>query len=315
MNPGIYPNMPMADYLAIKALSNTPLRAIVDECPRAAWFASHLNPNPVRKQSDAMSLGTVAHGLLLEGSLDKLVVIDPLDHPAEKTGNIPDGWTNKSIRAARDDAIAAGKCPLLPEAYEAVRSMVTVALDFIGALQHTEPAIWRAFQPGGGMSEVTMVWQEGADIGKLRTDRISGDYSVVVDYKTSAMSVEPDRWGRTQMANLGHDFGAAWYRRGIKAATGQDATYVYLCQEVESPFLCSLVGLDPARMAFGDEKVAAALKLWEQCVRTGQWDGYPNRVCYPEMNQWERNRWDEKQGIGADGIPYDIADLFKKKEA
>jgi hypothetical protein len=33
------------------------------------------------------------------------------------------------------------------------------------------------------------------------------------------------------------------------------------------------------------------------------------------MNQWERNRWDEKQGIGADGIPYDIADLFKKKEA
>ena len=63
----------------------------------------------VRETSAEMDAGTVAHAILLEGNSDVVTIIDPTNHPAEKTGNIPDGWTNKSIRAARDSARASGK--------------------------------------------------------------------------------------------------------------------------------------------------------------------------------------------------------------
>ena len=79
MKPGIYRDLPMADYLAIDALSTTPVRALIEECPRAGWWRSRLNPARPREVSNEMDLGTIAHGILLEGSTDGVVVIDALD--------------------------------------------------------------------------------------------------------------------------------------------------------------------------------------------------------------------------------------------
>lgn len=315
MKPGIYPGLPMADYLAIDALSTTPLRTAIEECPRAGWWRSRLNPNRPREQSSEMDIGSIAHSVLLEDSWECVAIIRPEDYPS-KVGTVPKGWTNDAIRAARDDARAAGRYPILPDDVVDVRAMVDVAKSYIESLRTTEPAIWRAFQPDGGASEVTMVWQDGDLLCKLRTDRISADHGVICDYKTSGMSVEPNRWGRTQMQNLGHDFGAAWYRRGVETLTGVRPDYVYLCQETTAPFLCSLIGVDPERVALGNAKVEKALRLWRQCLATGQWDGYPNRCVYPELPPWEMARWMEQdESTDEHGIPYDVAKLFRKSEA
>lgn len=310
MTPGIYPDLPMADYLALPALSAGVVRTMVDRCPLAAWHESPLNEARVIDTSPATDTGSIAHAILLEGSRECVAVIDPQDHPAEKTGAIPDGWTNKSIRAARDAARAAGKIPVLAPAMAAIDAMAAQALAFIASLRDSEPAIWAAFRPDGGRSEVTMVWQEGDTLCKLRADRIASDHGVIIDYKTSAMSVEPDRWGRTQLVSMGYYVSAAWYRRGVRALTGVDPSYVFLCQEVDPPYLCSLVGLDPAGLELGDEKCGAGLRQWQECARTGDWPAYPNRVCYPELPVYERARWDERNGIGADGIPYDVSKLW-----
>ena len=306
MNPGMYLGMPMAEYLAIDALSKPPVQYALEECPRAGWWHSRLNPRRQREVSEAMDLGTIAHGVLLEGSTASAVIIDPADYPTKSNGNIPKGWTNNEIRAARDAARAAGKCPILLEDYAEVENMITVAQEFIGSLQTTEPAIWRAFQPDGGASEVTILWEENGQLCKLRTDRSALDFGVVIDYKTSAQSVEPGRFGRSMLAgSTGYAFGAAWYRRGIRAETGINCDYVFLAQEKSPPYLCSLVGVDPAWMALAGAKVEAGLRLWAQCVRTGQWDAYPNRVCYPELPPWESARGEEMLA----GIPYDYATL------
>lgn len=294
MTPGVYPALPMADYLALPALSAGVVRTMVDRCPLAAWYESPLNPDRVIDTSAATDTGSIAHAILLEGSRECVAVIDPRDHPAEKTGAIPEGWTNKSIREARDSARRAGKIPVLLSAMGEIDAMVAAAQAFIATLRDSEPAIWAAFQPNGGRSEVTMVWQEGDTLCKLRADRLADDHRVIVDYKTSAMSVEPDRWGRTQLVGMGYYVSAAWYQRGVRALSGVDPSYVFLCQEVEAPYLCSLVGLDPSGLALGDEKCGAGLRRWQECVRTGVWPAYPNRVCYPELPVWERNRWDEQ---------------------
>lgn len=306
MTPGIYPDLSMAAYLDIDALSCTPVRYLIDECPRAGWWRSRMNPNRPREESADMDIGTAAHAILLEGSRAGIVAINPADYPTKTTGNIPKGWTNDAIRAARDKARAEGKQPILTHDLQNIENMVYIAQEFIESLYHTEPAIWKAFQTDGGQSETVIVWEEdGIGPCKLRTDRNSLDWRVVCDYKTTGMSVEPDRFARSGIhGSLGYGFGAAWYRRGILAATGILPSYLWLAQETEAPYLCSLTGETPDGIALGDEKVAAGLKKWAECLRTGQWDGYVNRVCYVEAPPWERARWDERVVVGKDGIDY-----------
>lgn len=287
----------MAEYLAIPALSQSILQTMLDECPRAAWFDSWLNPKRVIEVSgNAQDVGSVAHSVLLEGHANHVVVIDPKDHPGKtKPYNIPKGFTNDSIKAARDAVIADGKVPLLPEDRDKVAAMVAEALQFIDSLKDSEPAIWRAFQPQCGQSEVTFMWDEDGIPCRIRTDRIATDYRVIADYKTSGMTVEPNRFGRTQVVNNGFYIGAAFYRRGIKALTGKLPVYVWLAQEQEAPYLCSLVGCDPQMLAVGGEKIAYALGQWRKCAQANCWPGYPSRVCYPELPQWVGAQWENRQ--------------------
>ncbi len=267
MTPGLHPGLPLADYLRLPAVSASIVRAMVDRCPRAAWAASWLNPSPLPDDStDASDAGSIAHAILLEGSEACCAVIDPEDHPAEKTGAIPDGWTNKSIRAARDTARAAGKIPVLPRDMAEIRAMAASARAFIDGLRGSEPAIWQAFQPGGGDSELTMVWDDDGVPCRLRADRISGDRAVIVDAKFTKASAHPEAWGRSQLAGMGYYLSAAFYRRGVAALCGVEPSYVFLVVEQAPPYLCSLVGVDPAGLDLGARKVAAGLEQWRQCA-------------------------------------------------
>ncbi|MDE1871766.1 MAG: PD-(D/E)XK nuclease-like domain-containing protein [Candidatus Micrarchaeota archaeon] len=293
MTPGVHHALPMAEYLKLPAVSASLISDVIERCPAAAWFNSWMNPAGVADNTDLSDRGTIAHSILLEDRLEIVVVIDPLDHPAEKTGSIPDGWTNKSIRAARDAAREAGKIPVLKPAMAEIDAMVIAARAFIASLRQTEPAIYAMFQKGGGHSELTMVWDEDGILCKARPDRIAADHSIIVNYKTTTGSVEPDRWGRTQL--LDYYVGAAWYQRGMQALNGNDPAYLFLCQEQNAPYLCSLVGISPEMLEVGHAKCRAGLKRWKECFARNEWPGYPARACYPEMPIWERARWDERQ--------------------
>lgn len=311
MKPGIISGLPMAEYLAMEAVSASLLKTIITRCQKAAWYESWMNPESASETSAAMDAGTIAHGILLEGSEAGIEVIDPNDHPAEKTGAIPVGWTNKSIKAARDAARQAGKIPVLLDDYGDIKDMVSMAWEFIGSLRGTEPAIWQAFQPEGGESEVTAIWEDGGTLCRIRPDRISTDRKLIVDYKTGGTSAEPDLWGRTQMIKMGYYTSAAFYLRGVKALCGVVPAYVWLVQEQDPPFLCSLVGLDPHGAALGARKIEAGLNAWRACMASGKWPAYPARVCYPEIPAWEDAAWDarEEQDVGKE---YDIAKIWEK---
>ena len=301
ITPGIYHGMSMSDYLSTPAVSASILKSLLSECPRKAWAESWLNPHFRADHSAAADLGSIAHAVLLEGGSDLIAVIDPAQHPAEKTGAIPTGWTNKSIRAARDQARAAGKIPILAEAAQAVYAMVEEANRFIASLEDSEPAIWAAFQAQRGVSEDTVIWREQGHACKMRPDRRSADWSVVIDYKTTERSVEPDAWARSQLVGMGYYLSAAWYRRGALAATGKAPAYVFLAQEVTAPYLCSLVGTDPAMLEGGDRMIESALEQWDYCVRDQYWPAYPNRVCYPETPAYLLAQWEEREVRDAEG--------------
>jgi hypothetical protein len=144
--------------------------------------------------------------------------------------------------------------------------------------------------------------EDGGVVCRIRPDRIATDRSIIVDYKTVTRTAEPEAFGRTALAGMGYYVGAALYRRVVKKLAGVLPEYVYLVQEQEAPYLCSLVGLDPAAQTLGDRKVARGLALWAQCAKSGYWPAYPNRVCYPELPPWEFASEEER---GIEGHPYD----------
>lgn len=310
LEPGIYEGVSMEAYLAMPAANASLILTLLDRCPRAAWFDSWLNPHrPAESSTPAQSVGTLAHALFLENSKAKLHVIDPNDYPTKSSGNIPDGWTNKEIRAARDQALAAGLIPVFPEVAASVEGMVLEARAYMETVREQEPAVHALFSPGGGRSEVTIVWEEDGCLFRIRPDRLAA--KLCGDVKTTKTTAEPDRWGRTQLFGMGYYVAAAFYRRGILAATGNRVESVYLVQEQDAPFMCSLVGLDAAAYQLGQKKAERAIAIWKQCMKHGRWPGYPARVAYPDTPPWEMAREEAVEGLG---IPYDISKLWSKEE-
>jgi len=301
--PGIYKGVPMEDYHAAPAVNARLLKIMVEQCPAAAFFASFLNPERVPERvSTTMDAGAIAHAILLEGGSDRVEVIDPAQYPAKTTGAIPEGWTNQAIRAARDNAYLAGRIPILKAQYASVEAMAKAARAFVDSLAAEEPAIYRAFQPGGGDSELTLMWDDHGALCRIRPDRINTERTLIVDYKSGDTTAEPNTWGRVQMIRMGYYMSAAFYRRGVRAQCGTECDYVFLVQENEPPYLCSLVGMDEQSFHLGASKVDYGLTLWRKCMHAGRFPAYPGRVCYPEIPVYEHARWEEFESLAS---PYD----------
>jgi hypothetical protein len=292
MEPGIHVGVPMAEYLKEPAVSASLLNTLLERCPMAAWHESWLNPKPDEvASSDGQDAGTIAHALLLEGNADKVVVVQARD------------WRTDAAKDARAAARAAGKIAVLPQTMPKITAMVEAARTYIESLRENEPAIWMTMQPSGGESEVVIRWDERDGTRcKIRPDRISHDRRITIDYKTTGASAEPDAWFRWQAMKLGYPVGAAFYRRGIKAAAGTDSDYVWFVQEQDPPYLCSLVSLEPSARSLSEKKMLRGLQTWSACAASNRWHAYPARVAYAEFPPWE---WAKEEGQDEpSGNPY-----------
>ena len=268
----IYPDMPMADYLAVKAFSSGMANRILTQSPRHAWIDSPWNPEREDESDKASDIGTVAHDVLLEGGTGIIERIDPNDYPAEKTGAIPAGWTNKSIRAARDAARAAGKIPLFPADVDAVTAMVESAKAYLATSQ-----LAGVFDTGA--AEQTVIWQEGATLCKARPDWLNAD--VCLHVKTTKRSVNPYSFERMAI-NMGYDVSLAFYARGIERDQ-----HVILAIEQEPPYACKLFALSNAQADISARKVERAINTWTACMKSGKFPAYDGSVHYIEPTPWD----------------------------
>lgn len=301
MTPGEYKVLTMEEYIAAPALNAGVLNTFVTRCPLAAWSESWLNPNRERDDTAASDIGTLAHQMVLEGSSSKMVEVNPRDFPARTTGGIPDGWTNNDIRAERDRIRALGKIPVLSPQYVEIQGMVDSVSRFIASLAVDEPSIYAMFQPGAGESELTVIANDEGVLCKIRPDWIALNRRIIADLKFTGVTAEPNAFGR-QMNSMGYAMSAAFYRRIIRKAYDVDCEYVFIVCETKKPYLCSLVGVDPAWGAWGAVRVARAMRQWKWCADRQRFPGYPSRVVYPELPPWLQR--DEEEAMSNEGIDY-----------
>jgi hypothetical protein len=250
---------------------------------RSALHAKFKHPRltdePIREESDTLDRGTVAHAMLL-GGLENVVAVEPTDFPG-KRGGIPDGWTNDAIRAERERIRAEGKVPVLVHVYETARRMSEIASE---ALAKCEVPILLA----DGWSEVTLIWKEGDVYCRARPDWMHKDRKLILDYKSTATSAQPDSWIRRQLVTMGYDLQAAHYSRGNRMTGGDGAAdFLFLVQENEPPFACSIIAPGAAVLDIAERKRDFAVQIWGQRMKEGNWPGYSNRIHYAEPTPWQ----------------------------
>ena len=280
---GIHKDIPHeayhADPCATPSLSASIAKVLLQHSPLHAW-AQHprLNPGFQREEATRSDIGTVAHDLLLQGGTQNVVTIDPRDYPS-KTGSIPEGYTNNAIRAARDSVRGQGKVPILLADWTQIQDMVGVAMRFVekSDLEGCFGAPWEA--------ESTIIWSAMELPMRSRADRLNRETDLLLDYKTTS-NANPEFLTRQVILQAGYEIQNAFYRRGYDYVLGRLARFLYLFQEIEPPYACSIIALEPALEELGDLEVDDAIRLWSACVKSGTWPAYTNRTHFAIAPAW-----------------------------
>jgi PDDEXK-like domain of unknown function (DUF3799) len=148
-----------------------------------------------------------------------------------------------------------------------------------------------------GKPEQTLIWQESNGIWcRCRIDWLHISYPRIYDYKTSARSVHPQNLSRIAAAN-GWCIQDAFYRRGFKAVFGQDLEpeFYFVCQENFPPFALSVVETSPADLALAEAQVEYAIATWGECLKSGRWPGYSDRVQRITSPSYVESAWMERE--------------------
>lgn len=277
-----------ADPCPSPSLSSTLARVLLAQSSAHAWWAHpRLNPDFTPDEDEKYDVGTAAHALLLEGGGAFEIV------PAAS-------WRTRDAKEHRAAALAAGKRPLLAHQWANVQEMVVAARHQLAA--HEAPIPFT-----GGKPEQTLVWREDDVWCRARLDWLHDGERRIDDYKTTTGTANPEAWSRT-LFGAGYDVQAAFYLRGVRALFEVEATFRFVVQETAPPYALSVVSLMPEALDCAHRKVEYAIKVWRECMTTGQWPAYPTRTCYAEAPPWEIARWTEREARDWTPPPPAIAD-------
>ena len=278
---GIY-KISMTDYLAdpcpAPSLSNSMIPLLLDAPIKAWWRHPKLNPDYKKEEKDQSKFdpGSACHSLLFEGGKYVIEIVGFND------------WKKDAAKEVREDARTLGLIPLLSKQYEVCCAMAEAARIYIRECTELEVTELSA----EGDSEQTYIWQEeNGSWCKSRLDWIRFDKKLIMDYKTTGRTVNPDEFG-SHMGSLDYPIQSVFYRRGVKKVAGVKADFVFLAQEDEPPYLCSIHGIDMFNEQMADEKIQWAIQKWHECLTTGKWAGYPKRICYQEPKPWDLAEWE-----------------------
>lgn len=269
--------MPSAQYHADAdgpSLSSSIAKALLRQSPYHAWLRhTKLNASAVADESARFDLGSAAHALLLEGNQAKICIVEA------------DDWRTKAAKEKRDEARENGLLPILAKHNTALTRMVDAARLFIDNSE-----LKGVFSDG--KPEQSVYWEESGVKLRCRPDWLTSDRSLILDYKTTD-SAAPDTFNR-QIPRMGYDFQASFYQRGLAAIGHQGAQFVFLAQEIEPPYACTLHGIANSMKEIADADVEESIAIWRECMATNKWPSYPNAIHWAEATTWQMQQHEQR---------------------
>lgn len=307
LTAGFHRDIPAPDYHADPApepsLSSTIAKTIIDQSALHAWY-KHPRLSPPQEESDPTrpkEIGSAAHRLIL-GRGDKLVVIDANDYK---------GGAAKATRAA---AYASGDSPVLRPDLDKADAMAKALFDQASEIEGCE-AFGKDAAQFAESSELVAIAQDPSGIWlRIMIDRFEdrGDHAIIWDVKSGEQSASPAGLGR-RISNMSMEVQAALYIHVVSLLRPDLAGRIrfrWLFVENDEPHLIMPAELDAVGMEIGRRKMKAAMMIWQQCLATGVWPGYPAGIVRAEFPMWAAGAWEQRElddpmlaGVDYSGAP------------
>ena len=141
---------------------------------------------------------------------------------------------------------------------------------------------------GTGRAEVSGYWTD-ADFGvlcRLRADWLDEAHQVVVDLKTTR-DAGMDAFARSAVEYRYH-VQAAYYWDGLVACGWVPQAFVFVCVETAPPYGVALYSVKPEDLDLGRAVYRRDLATYAECLRSGEWPGYPEEIRELELPGWAR---------------------------
>lgn len=287
---GLHRGLPMADYLALPAMSASRLEAI-RRSPR--WYRHQLSQAP--KMSGALERGTALHLLMLEPALyeSRYVIAEPcavLLGKGSKRAGEPCG--NPGLFQLRDIGWACGthvkgfgsEIESDPNV-QVISTEIDATVRGMAAAVKEHPRARTLFE-GRGEVEATIVFvdPETGVLCKIRPDRLIERAGMYVALKSTRDATE-FAFPR-DAENRGYFRGLALYRRGLRAIGWPYSTTAVLAVESEPPFDPVPYLVDEADIDSADREVSRLLNRFKMCEADNHWPGHAEEFLNLRRPPW-----------------------------
>lgn len=275
--PGIYPNVPFAEYCRWSSINHSILKNLDTTPAHAHWRMTHQD-----ESTKFQDLGHMLHQALLEPKLfaESHLVAPDVDRRT-KIGKAE--WAAFEERAAGRTIVSESEMACLHgiQANAAVHATVREALY------------------GVGVSELSMVWEdpETGLLCKGRIDRLCeiGGWPFVVDLKTTHKPATTFSWQMSVERYKLHEQ-AAHYLRGLavlRPLHGESQRkFAWLVAETEPPYAVRIFEAEDAALSIGNDVVSKHLQQFKECKEAGVWPSWPEGMDLAGLPAWAYRRFD-----------------------
>lgn len=271
LQPGFYLDFPAEDYHADPApepsLSSHGAHLMLSRSPKHLWLRHPRLGNSivVEPPKEHMLIGEIAHAVLLGGSK----TFDILDF---------DAYRSNESKRRRDDAICAGKVPVLRHKYD---EAVAVANELRKVIPFdlSEDAVY---------TESTMIWRPQSGIYcRCRTDLLTRDVMTIVDLKFVENAKRSSM--ASNMIAQGYHVQAVANLEAVETTFPQTrgrARFFDCFVETDEPFGVIVVEMAGSMLEYGERQWRRAKAIWQDALQTGKWSGYPTEPVRVEAPAW-----------------------------
>jgi hypothetical protein len=268
-----------SDPMERPSLSSTLARLMVSQSPLHAFTASQrLNPDWKPTDSKIFDFGRAAHRAILGAGGDYTVI------PEEVLGS-GGAASTKEAKAFIAEAREAGLTPIKAADAEQVEMM---AAKCRACLAEMKIEIDPAYSEVAALAEI-----EGVSVRAL-IDNAPAGKPWLLDMKTT-VDASPDACVRS-VVNYSYDVQVAHYLDTWRAATGESRRFLLAFQEKTPPYEVGVVELDTRGeaewMTSAFDKAKEARRLWDECLITGTWPGYPRMIATVGAPLYHTAKWE-----------------------
>lgn len=276
--PLLINDMPNSQYHSTEMKRGSISKSGLDQLSKSPAHFKWYIENPT-EETPALVFGRAFHTMILE---------------PEKVGReivlLPDSWpTKKECGISQEDQKEnfylkhRGKAFLTVDMMTMAKGMAKSVVDHAAAKVVLNKA--------SGKAEVTALWQDeetGANC-RARFDWLRDD-GLIVDLKTTRCA-KPEVFERLALDHRYH-VQAAFYMEAYRRATGKEPVgFAFVAVEKEPPYCACVYVAQPAFIELGRIEYQEDLALYTECMKKGEWPGYPEIQLVPlDLPSWAKKK-------------------------